>query len=185
MIKKAKSRDKSQLGWGIKLLRAFVLFASRRGTLQPSTAIELQKEIDSLVLENQMDGSQEALSKELNQLIASVNIQMKASSQATLYAPFPQFSFVVEATARSAVLDQLDMVERTLTEAAHAGLLNWDEEGRYFVEILKMFSLVEQGKTHPSDALTALTGAIEKINKSLPAEFHLPSLDLTAYEVYV
>lgn len=185
MVKKTSSREKDQIGWGISLFRTFVLFAARHGTLKPSSALDLEKEIESLLIENQMDDSQTAVAEGLNRLISSVNSQMKAESSPTLYAPFPPFSFVTEVWARSAVLDQLDMVERTLTEAAHAGLLNWDVEGHYFAEILKMFSAVEQGKISPADAMSALTGAIEKINKSLPVQLHLPILDLTAYEVRI
>ncbi len=160
---------RSQLKWGINLFRAFLQFAAKREELQ----------LLEITLNDEMSV------EDLNRAIASVNQEMKTHVEPILYAPFPLFSVAREGNARAAILDQLDMVERTLSEAAYAKLIDWDEESVYFADILKLFCVVEEGKMQPSDAMAILDSAIEKINGSLPESSQLPQIDLTAYEAFV
>lgn len=168
-------QERNQLAWGIDLYLKFLLFASQRGTLDPTEVEELEKKLKKLTIEIQKTNTKTSY-ETLNQCIQTGNTQMKQRGNPTLYAPFPLFSYIKEGEEKSGILDQLDMVERTLTEAAHAQILDMDQEGRYFSEILALFSQAEVGKIQEREAMARLAAEIEKINQSLAPEYHFPPL---------
>jgi hypothetical protein len=175
-------REKTQVRWGVELFSRFVLYAAKMGTISPSQANTLQEELKELAQAAMGEDSPEAIAGQLNQYIGMINAQMKQNLQSAKYAPFPTFSFATGEHLLSAVLDQLDMIERTLTQAAESGVVDWDKESGYFAEILKIFSQVESQKMRPEEGMAKLAGILEKLNQKLPAETTLPVPDLSAYE---
>lgn len=182
MAKLAKEQEQTQIHWGIELFRLFIIFAAQRGGVTSAEAQTLQKELQELAKAAEGEDPSEAIVEQLNHYISMVNTQLKQNTPPTAYAPFPPFSFIVEGHERSAVLDQIDMVERTLTEAAGAKILEWEKEGKYFEEILQIFAQVEKGSLAPQEAIAKIIGEIEKINQTLPEKYHLPIPDLSAYQ---
>jgi len=180
--KLARTKEKTQIRWGVDLFSMFILYAAKRGTVSPSQAHTLQEELEELAQAAMGEDTPESIAEQLNQYIGMINAQMKQNIEKTKYAPFPTFSFAVSGFSQSAVLDQLDMVERTLTEAAEANVIDWDIESNYFAEVLQVFSQVESKKMRPQEGMAKLVGEIEKINKTLPSDCVLPLPDLSAYE---
>ncbi len=180
--KLAKSREKIQIKWGVELFAAFVSYAARQGIVSPSQTKMLLGELGELGKAVLGDDSAESITNQLNHYIGVMNAQMKQNMEPAKYSPFPIFSIAMGEHIQSAVLDQLDMVERTLTEAAHAKIIDWDKESEYFINLLKVFSSVENKKMRPQEAIAYLLAEIKKINNLLPSEFTLPELDLSAYE---
>jgi hypothetical protein len=182
MEKMVKIHEKVQISWGVSLFKKFILFATERGTFSSSQADRVQKELAELDKAIQGKGTSQLIAEELNRFIDKVNREMKENSALINYAPFPLFSFMTKRHEKAAVLDQFDMLERTLTEAAAAKMIEWSQESEYFITILQIFKQVEDGKIGHQEAMAQLAGEIEKINATLPEKFKLPVIDLKAYE---
>lgn len=180
--KLARTKEKSQVKWGIDLFSRFVLYAAKRGAISPSQAHTLQEELGEFAQAAMGEDAPETIAVQLNQYIGMINAQLKQNTESAKYSPFPTFSFATGMHLRSAVLDQLDMVERTLTEAGEAGFIDWDKESAFFAEVLKVFTQVEGGKMRPEEGMAKLASEIEKINQTLSLETALPVPDLSAYE---
>ncbi len=182
MSKLSRSKEKIQIKWGVELFSCFVLFSAKRGTISPSQAHTLLEELGEFAQAAIGEDAPELIAEQLNQYIGMINAQIKQNVDSTKYVPFPTFSFATGGYLLSAVLDQLDMVERTLTEAADTGVIDWNTESDYFAEVFKIFASVESKKMRPEEGMAKLLSEIQKINKILPAENILPLPDLGAYE---
>lgn len=181
--KLARTKEKTQIKWGIELFRQFVTYSAKKGAISSSQSNTLQDELKKLAEEIVGEALPESIAERLNQCIGIINMHMKQSTETIKYFPFPTFSIATEGFLQSAVLDQLDMVERILTEAVDAGILDWDQESSYFADVLQVFSDVESEKILPLKGMERLIGEIEKINRRLPPENALPVPDLNAYEL--
>lgn len=168
-------QKKAQLKWGVATFLSFLRYASKRGIL----SMEHLNHYSDILKEKQDLKEGEAI---LNQAIQDANQKIKSRIDASQYAPFPSFEFVDSNHQRSSVLSHLDMVERTLTEIAEAGLIDWDQEGIFFTEVVKIFSQIENNTLHPFEGLAQLAVEVEKINEKLAEQNRLPRLDLSAYE---
>lgn len=178
----AFSKEKLQIKWGIDLFKIFMLFAAKRTAISSSQAHTLQDELEELSQAALGDDTPESIADQLNKYISMINTHMKQTSESNKYAPFPKFSYAVEEGLQSAVMDQIDMVERTLTEAVEAEVIDWDKESDFFAELLQIFTEVKTQKVQPYEGMAKLKDEIGKINKSLPQENQLPLPDLSVYK---
>lgn len=173
-------QEKVQVGWGIALFAKFLFLAEKSGAFDPAHTVHFRQEVAKLEEDIQKGESAVKGIERLNQIINKLNSEMKQNSEPAKYAPFPFFSSVKQGE-RSGVLDQFDMLQRTLTEASEAKVMDWVKEGEYFKEILKLFTLVEKGKLNPHEAMAQLAKAIDQVNSTFPKDFQLPSINLNAY----
>ena len=179
---KILDQEKIQVSWGIDLFAKFVVLAAKNSAFDLSLIDTFQQDLARLSADISNENFSNKIAEKLNDTIKQLNTQMKLKCDPSKYAPFPLFSFVNPKYERSGVLDQLDMVQRTLTEASEAKVLDWVEEGVHFRTILKLFSLVEEGKLHQLEAMSQLAKEIDQINVSLLQNFQLPPINLSAYE---
>ena len=173
-----KSKEGAQLQWGIELFFKFLMFATRKGVLPRAQSSDLQVKLKQLV---KTALSEEEISKQFNRHIEEINTLIKQNADPSKYAPFPSFSIARDPHQQSAILDQLDMVERTISEAAESGVIDWGVEGECFSGILQVFSQVESGKMRPHEGMAKLISEIKEINKSLPSDCTLPLPVIGAY----
>lgn len=176
------SQEIIQITWGIELFLKFLLFLSARGIIDQKILNQKIQELESLRRTCEKENDPTDTSNQLNRSIDLVNQEIKKNTEPNKYAPFPYFTFVFPGEERSAVMEQIDMVERTLTEAAEAGVIDWEKESDYFKEILNLFSNLEENKVRPVEALAKLLSEIEKFNKLTDEKSKLPLIDLSAYE---
>ena len=117
-----KEHQKIQVVWGVCLFHKFILFAQKRGCLQDEL---IQDTVDDLLKSSKEEADPASGAEALNQANQKANTPMKDHRTHFLqYAPFPNFSFVKEGHERCAAIDQLDMLQRTLTVAADAKLID-------------------------------------------------------------
>ncbi|MCC5832581.1 MAG: hypothetical protein JJU12_06020 [Chlamydiales bacterium] len=180
--KLAQVKEKIQVKWGVELFSRFVLYAAKRGIISSSQAHTLEEELKEFAQAAIGEDPPESIAGQLNQYIGRINAHFKQNIPPAKYSPFPTFSFATGGHLQSAVLDQLDMVERTLTEAAESGIIDWDKESGYFAEVLQIFSQVESRKMRPEEGMARLAGVIERINQKIDPDSALPLPDLSAYE---
>ena len=155
-------QEKTQINWAVRLFTTFLHFAAKSGSLTPSEAHVIRQECTTEDAEA------------LNGAIEKANAHLKV--------PFPSFAFAGGVHKGSAVLDQLGMVERTLTEAAEAKVLDWEKESASFADVVQVFSQVERRKMAPEEGMAKLLGELRRLNESLSKEDAFPLPDLSAYE---
>lgn len=173
------SKERIQALWGMNVFLLFLKYAETSGLLTESYRQEIEGKITSF-LEKENNTPAADYVKELNSEIDLLN---KAVLKKGSYnSSFPQFSLASKDFKESAVLDQIDMIERTLSEAAKANVIEWSTEGSFFNDILKLFSNVEKRGVTPEEAMAKLVVELEKINKCLPEEYRFPLPDLNAYD---
>lgn len=182
MAKLARVQEKKQIKWAIQLFKVFILFAVKREVISPSQKHTLDKELEELAEAAMGEDEPESIATQLNNYIGMINAQMKQQIESIHYAPFPTFSIAIAENLHSAILDQIDMVERTLAEAGQGGVIDWDEESDYFVEVLQIFAQVETHKIQAQEGMAKLVNIMQKINKAIPPECALPLPNINAYK---
>lgn len=177
------TRDQSttQMKWGIEMFRLFLLYTTKKGRVPLSEIETLQRALHDLAESIKETSDLEGVVAQLNQHISTMNAKMREHVEAVKYAPFPAFALTDGVHTQSAVLAQLDMVERTLTEAGEANLLDWQKESDFFSDVLRLFSQVETGQIAPREGIAKLATEIKKINTALSPEYFLPLPDFGAY----
>ncbi|NGX60979.1 MAG: hypothetical protein K940chlam9_00456 [Chlamydiae bacterium] len=179
MKKEAKilSQEQQQVDWAIALFLFYLSLVEKRGIVEASY-------LESLKTPLQADGEAppEAKKELLNEQICALNAHEKTLLDATKYSPFPPFSFAVGEHKLSGILEQLDMVERTLTETAEVGIIEWKEEGEVFSSFLLLFRKLEKGEILPEEAMARLASELEKVNLRLSKPYTFPLPDISAYE---
>ncbi len=179
MNPKMQNQESVQLKWGIALLNSFVHFAAKSGSISPSQMRALDGELAELI---QAEDSSDWVTTQLNHCIERVNQQLQQNTDTSKFVPFPLFSFAAGVHMESSVLDQISMIERTLSEAAEGEVISWDNESHYFETLLKVSSEIEYHKMLPQEGMARLIGELEKLNKELPLDSQIPLPNFRGYE---